>query len=103
LCGGAASQEAPMLFVWMGFLRPDAEPIPQEVQQQTSDFLQQPYIKIHSVGPLRDESGRRAGMMMMFEVDDRSAAEALVKNSPYLAAGLYETHHLFEYANEVGD
>jgi uncharacterized protein len=91
-----------MLFVWLGFLKPNAGPVPQSVQQQTNDFLQQPYIKIHSVGPLRDETGRRAAMMMIFEVEDRAAAEALVKTSPYLDAGLYEDHHLFEYHNEVG-
>jgi uncharacterized protein YciI len=91
-----------MLFVWMGFLKADAGPVPQEVQQQTTDFLQQPYITIHSVGPLRDETGRRAGMMMIFEVDDRAKAEAFVKGSPYLNAGLYEDHRLYEYRNEVG-
>ena len=48
-----------MLFAWIGFLRPDAEPIPPSVQHQTNDFLQQPYITIHSVGPLRDEGGKR--------------------------------------------
>jgi uncharacterized protein YciI len=91
-----------MLFVWMGFLKAGAGPVPQAVQQQTSDFLQQPYIKIHSVGPLRDEAGERVAMMMVFEVENRTAAQALVDNSPYLGAGLYERHHLFEYANEAG-
>jgi uncharacterized protein YciI len=91
-----------MLFAWMGFLKSAAGPIPQSVQEQTNDFLQQPYIPIRSVGQLRDEQGNRAGMMMIFEVDDRAAAEALVENSPYLKAGLYEDHHLFEYVTEVG-
>jgi uncharacterized protein YciI len=91
-----------MQFVWIGFLKADAGPVPQDVQQMTNDFLQQPFIKIHSVGPMRDAEGRRAGMMMVFEVDDFAKAEAFVKGSPYLNAGLYETHHLFEYQNEVG-
>jgi uncharacterized protein YciI len=91
-----------MLFAWMGFLRTDAGPVPQDVQQQTNDFLQQPYITIHSVGPLLDENGHRAGMMMVFEVEDRAAAEALVAGSPYLTAGLYEDHRLYEFMNEVG-
>jgi hypothetical protein len=90
-----------MLFAWMGFLKAGADPIPQSVQEQTNDFLSQPYIPIRSVGQLRDEQGNRAGMMMVFEVDDRAAAEALVENSPYLKAGLYEDHHLFEYLDEV--
>ena len=91
-----------MLYVWMGFLKGDAGPIPQDVQQQTNDFLQQPYISIKSVGALRDENGRRAGMMMIFDVEDRAAAEALVENSPYLKAGLYEDHKLYEYPEEIG-
>lgn len=91
-----------MRFVWLGFLNADDDSVPQAVQQQTNDFLQQPYIDIRSAGQLRDENERRVGMMMIFEVEDRAAAEALVKNSPYLNAGLYEQHHLFEYWDEVG-
>jgi uncharacterized protein YciI len=99
---GDSTQEAPMMFVWMGFLKEDAGPIPQDVQEQTNDFLQQPYISLQSVGPLRDENGRRAGMMMIFDVDDRSAAQALVESSPYLRAGLYEDHKLYEFESEIG-
>ena len=32
---------------------------------------------------LRDKNGRRAAMLMIFEADNRAAAEALVQNSPY--------------------
>jgi uncharacterized protein YciI len=92
-----------MLYAWMGFLKPDAGPVPQSVQQETTDFLSQPYIKIHTVGQLRDESGRRAGMMMIFEVSDRETAEKFVAGSPYLQAGLYEEHRLHEYLLEVGE
>jgi hypothetical protein len=91
-----------MLFAWMGFLKPDAEPIPQSVQLQTTDFLSQPYIDISHVGPLLDSGGRRAGMMMIFDVPDRAAAEAFVNTSPYLDAGLYEDHRLYEYRTEIG-
>jgi uncharacterized protein YciI len=91
-----------MLFAWMGFIKAGDEIIPQEVNQQTNDFLQQPYLPIHSVGPLCDENGRRAAMLMIFEAEDRTAAEALVESSPYRNAGLYEQHYLFEYRNEVG-
>jgi uncharacterized protein YciI len=89
-----------MLFAWMGLIKPGAEVIPPEVNQQTSDFLQQPYMPIHFAGPLC-ENDRRAGMLLIFEADDRAAAEALVETSPYLRAGLYEQHHLYEYRNEA--
>ncbi|MFL6721294.1 MAG: YciI family protein [Sphingomonas sp.] len=91
-----------MLFAWIGFIKRGAEMIPPDVNVQTSDFLQQPFIRIHSGGPLCDEDQRRAGMLMIFEADDRTAAEALVADSPYQKAGLYERHHLYEYRNEVG-
>jgi uncharacterized protein YciI len=91
-----------MLFVWMGFFKQGAGPVPQNVQEQATGFLQQPYVTIRSVGQLRDSSGSRAGMMMLFEVDDRAAAEALVKTSPYLNAGLYADHRLYEFVDEIG-
>lgn len=91
-----------MVFVWMGFFRPDQGPVPQDLQIEVTDFLRQPFIAIRNVGPLVDKSGRRAGMMMVFEADDWLKAEALVEESPYLKAGLYQTHHLFEFRDEVG-
>lgn len=91
-----------MLFAWMGFLKPGADMIPQSVQQETTDFLSQPYIDIQHVGQLRDADGKRAGMMMIFDIADRAAAETFVKGSPYLDAGLYEDHRLFEFRTEVG-
>lgn len=91
-----------MLFAWIGFLKPGAEMVSQAVNVATNDFLQQPYIAIRMAGPLCDENGRRAGMLMVFEAKTRAAAEALVAGSPYLKAGLYERHDLFEYSNEIG-
>ena len=91
-----------MLFVWIGFIKVGSEMIPQEVQAETGEFLQQPYIPIRSAGPLCDENGRRAGMMLVFEAEDRAAAQALVDGSPYKRAGLYEQYHLYEYRNEAG-
>jgi uncharacterized protein YciI len=91
-----------MQFVWMGFIKDGAERIPQEVNAESTEFLSQPYLKIQSVGPLCDENKRRAGMLMIFEADDRTAAEALVKNSPYLRAGIYEKYQLYEFHDEIG-
>ena len=91
-----------MLFAWIGFLKPDAGPVPQAVQERVNDFVGQPLIKIRSFGPLRDKTGGRAGMLMIFEHDSREDAESFVADSPFLQAGLYEDHRLYEYANEVG-
>jgi uncharacterized protein YciI len=91
-----------MLFVLIGYLKPDADPIPQSVQVQTSGVVGQPFFKFHAIGPLRDSSGKRAGVMMMFEHDSREAAERFAAESPYVRAGLLEDHQLYEYDNEVG-
>jgi uncharacterized protein YciI len=91
-----------MLYAWIGFLKPGVESIPPALQERVTDFLSQPIIKIRAAGPLRDGSGKRAAMMLIFEHDSRDAAEAFVNDSPYLADDLYENHSLYEYANEVG-
>jgi uncharacterized protein YciI len=101
LLGEPACRRLMMHFVWMGFLK-SAEPIDQEVQLQISEFLQQPYIPIDAAGVLRDGRGERAGYLVIFDAEDRAAAEALVRESPLRAAGLYSEFHLFEYQNEVG-
>lgn len=90
-----------MLFVWLGFLKDGGEP-EQQVQQETTDFLEQPFMPIKAAGVLRDADGRRAGMMMVFEADNRAAAEALVGTSPFRRAGLYEQYHLLEFNDEIG-
>jgi uncharacterized protein YciI len=90
-----------MQFVWLGFLK-SGEPIDQSVQQQISQFLQQPYLPISTAGVLRDGEGRRAGYMVVFEAENRAAAEALVEQSPVRQAGLYREFHLFEFQDEVG-
>jgi uncharacterized protein YciI len=91
-----------MLFAWIGFIKDGTETIPQDVQHQVNEFLQQPYLAIHSVGPLCDENGRRSAMLMIFEADNRATAEALVENSPYRKAGLYDEFYLYEYRDEIG-
>jgi uncharacterized protein YciI len=91
-----------MLYAWMGFLKADADPITPELQQLATDFLSQPVIKIHLFGPLCDDSGHRAGMLMIFEHDSHETARDFVTYSPFLQAGIYEDYRLYEYRNEAG-
>ncbi|HEY7006007.1 MAG TPA: YciI family protein [Sphingomicrobium sp.] len=91
-----------MLYVLLGYLKPNAGPIPQSVQVQTTDFVGQPFIKVRTVGPLRDASGQRVAVMMMFEHESREAAERFAETSPYIQAGILEDHRLYEYDNEIG-
>jgi hypothetical protein len=91
-----------MMFVWIGFLEDSAQPIPADVQQQVTNFIGQPFISVTSVGALRNAAGEREAMMMMFEMDSRQAAEAFVATSPFLEAGLYADHHLYEFSDQIG-
>jgi uncharacterized protein len=91
-----------MMYALIAFLKPGADPIPESVQVETTDFLGQPLMKVRMAGPLRDASGRRAGMMMIFEDQSREAAEKFASESPYLKAGLFEDYRVYEFANEVG-
>ena len=90
-----------MRFVWIGFLK-SADSIDPAIQQQISSFLEQPYIPIDAAGVLRNGGGERAGYLVIFEAENRAAAEALVQESPVRTAGLYSEFHLFEYQQEVG-
>jgi hypothetical protein len=90
-----------MLFVWMGILK-SGDPIDPAIQQQISGFLEQPYLPIESAGVLRDEEGQRKGYLVLFEAENRAAAEALVAESPVRQAGLYSEYHLYEFQAEVG-
>ena len=85
-----------------GFFKPDATSIDGSLQQLATDFLSQPSIEIRAAGPLRDKSGKRAGMMMIFEDENRQSAQSFINDSPFLRAGIYEDHRLYEYSNEVG-
>jgi hypothetical protein len=58
-----------MLYAWIGFLKPEANSIPASLQESATDFLSQPLIHIRAAGPLRDATGKRSGMMMIFEHD----------------------------------
>jgi YCII-related domain len=91
-----------MLYALIAYLDPGAGPISPSTQVGVTDFLGQPFMNIRLAGPLHDAAGKRAGMMMIFEEENREAAETFAKESPYLQAGLFENVQLYEYANEVG-
>jgi hypothetical protein len=96
-----ARKEIAMRFIWMGFLK-SGDPIDPSIQQQINSFLQQPFIAIDKAGILRGANGERAGYLVVFDAENRQVAEALVRESPLRAAGLYREFHLFEYQEEVG-
>ena len=41
-------------------------------------------------------------MMIIFEHENRHAAEEFLKGSPFVDAKLFETYELYDYLSEVG-
>ena len=41
-------------------------------------------------GPIRDESDRSIGALLVLDAPDRAAARAIVEQDPYFRAGVYE-------------
>jgi uncharacterized protein YciI len=91
-----------MIFFMMGMLKTDVRSIPQDIQQLTNDFIGQPLVAIRTAGALRDDAGHRVGMMLLVDLEDRSAADEFMKDSPYLQAHLYENVQVLNYTPEVG-
>lgn len=90
-----------MLFALIGFLKPEAEERLPDADA-INEHLAQPFRRTHLAGYLRREGGRRAGVMMLVEAESFAKAEALLRQSPFIKANLYERVEVMEYALEVG-
>ena len=72
-----------MQFVWMGFLKSERADPSRRVQQHITDFLQQPLISDQRGGCLARLPGVNArAILVIFEAEDRAAAEALASGEP---------------------
>jgi uncharacterized protein YciI len=67
-----------------------------------TDHLEQPLMPIRLAGPLRNAKGEQTGFMAIVEAQSFAAADAFVKSSPNLEAGLYERVEIEALEPEVG-
>jgi len=59
-------------------------------------FLEKAYAEgqLAYDGPIRDDSDRSIGAMLVFSTPDLAAARRLVESDPYFQAGVYASHEL---------
>ena len=80
-----------MLYLVTARFRPGVEAQHEALSEAFGDHMRQPLLRIRLVGALRDEQGRREGLLMMMEAEDRPQLDHFLELSPYRQAGLYRS------------
>ena len=91
-----------MLFLFVGFLKPDTEQQVLALRDEFNEHLAQPFPRIPLGGVLRDTDGRKLGYAAVIEAEDRSAVTDYLQRSPYHRNDLYEVARLAEFDQELG-
>jgi hypothetical protein len=91
-----------MLFVVEGHFRPDAAVERDAIHERFSEHLMQRVARVHFGGPLYDDGGNRAGVLLIVEAADFATAKAFLLSSPYEEAGLYDRIEVSEVRPDVG-
>jgi uncharacterized protein YciI len=91
-----------MLFMIVGYLKPDAEAQLINFRNEFNEHLAQTNVNIVAAGALRDRDGKRQGYLGFIEADGIEDAERFLRQSPYFSEGLYDRFDVLEYQVEVG-
>jgi len=91
-----------MLFVVVGHFRPDTEEKRKSLVETFIRHLGQRQPRLRLGGPLKNDDGAAIGVFYIAESDTREAVEALVTESPYSKAGLYERIDITRMDLELG-
>ncbi|HEV2363168.1 MAG TPA: YciI family protein [Caulobacteraceae bacterium] len=89
-------------FVVTAIDRPDCLPLRMATREAHFAFARANTDKIRFGGPFLDGAGDMAGSLMIVEVADRAAAEALSEADPYRRAGLFETVDIRPWKHTFG-
>jgi uncharacterized protein len=79
-----------MLFVITAFDRPGALELRMQVRPAHLDYLKSQSARIKLGGPLLNDQEQPVGSLLIIEVEDRNAAEALADGDPYHRQGVFE-------------
>ncbi len=80
-----------MLFAIMCTDKPASLPIRLATREKHIAYLAGHAASLVQAGPLLDPEGRPCGSLLLVEVEDSDAAQALSAGDPYAAAGLFES------------
>jgi hypothetical protein len=80
--------------------RPDAGDLRARTRPDHLDYLSG--LPIVFGGPLLDDEGAMCGSLIVFEADDRAAAEVFAAGDPYARAGLFERVTITGFQHVLG-
>ena len=80
-----------MLYMVTARFKPGVEEQHAALASAFGDHMRQPLMRIRLVGALCGEDGRREGVLMLMEADDRAQLDRFLEISPYRQAGLYRS------------
>lgn len=78
-----------MQFVLTAHDRPNSLPLRLEVRPSHLDYLRSLGSALVLAGPMLDEEGKPCGSVLVYEAEDRAAAQAMVDADPYTKADLF--------------
>ena len=80
-----------MLFAITCTDRPESLPIRLATREAHLAYLRDRAASLVQAGPLLDPQGRPCGSLLLVDVEDAAAAQALTAGDPYAQAGLFES------------
>ncbi|MBS7537342.1 YciI family protein [Ancylobacter lacus] len=92
-----------MQFVLTAHDRPDGLALRLDTRPAHLDYLRSIAGSLVFAGPMLDEAGKPCGSVIVYEAEDRAAAEKLVADDPYSHAGLFERIELRGFRLVVKD
>ena len=92
-----------MLFAIVGLYKKNAEARLLEISRDVNEYLGQLNAPPRLAGVLRGRNGEHIGNLMLIEAAGFDVAEARLRESPALNAGLYERAQVAKLDIEIGD
>jgi hypothetical protein len=92
-----------MLFALVGFYKADAESHLLEIAGDINEYLGQVLVPPRLAAVLRSGDGARIGNIVVIDAPAFGEAEARLRESPALQAGLYDRCEIVELQVEIGE
>ena len=79
-----------MLYAVRARFRDGTEEQRAALSTEFGQHIRQPLLHIRLLGALLDDEGRRSGILMLMEADDRALVQSFLDQSPFTRERLYE-------------
>ena len=86
-----------MLFAILCTDKPDSAALRAATRPAHLDYLKSHADRLVLAGPILDADGTPRGSLLVVDLADRAAAEALAAGDPYVAAGLFRNTEINAY------